>query len=106
MVRSVTSQTGSKNYFVFAIAGILAASSALAQPVPETQSTSHPGMKLQLEVIINGRPANLLIAATALPDGELAVQRGELEEAGVKPAGGRRSGPGDHPWRFGPRLPI
>jgi outer membrane usher protein len=42
---------------------------------------------LQLDVIVNGRPANLLILVTRLPDGELAVERSELEAAGVKPPG-------------------
>lgn len=87
MVRSVTSRACDKRRPVYAAAGILAAASALAQPVSGIRSAAPSDMKLQLEVVINGRPANLLIPATALPHGGLAVQRGELEEAGVKPPG-------------------
>lgn len=87
MVRSVTPQTGNKRCAAYAIAWSLLSASTLAQPATEPQDSTASGMKLQLEAIINGRSSSLIIAATESPDGEIAIERGELEDAGVKPPG-------------------
>lgn len=45
-------------------------------------------MALQLEVSINGQPANLIAAFTLLPDGRMQTTAGELRELGLKAAPG------------------
>lgn len=92
MVRLVALLAGNSSRLAYSLACSLIAAPVLAQPITDIQESYVSGMKLQLEVFVNGRPINLLIAATALPSGELAVQRGELEGAGVKaPGTGPRS---------------
>ncbi|MGJ0508163.1 MAG: fimbria/pilus outer membrane usher protein [Methylocystis sp.] len=84
--------TSSKSRLAYAFAWSLATAPVLADSVTDMQPPAVSGMKLQLELFLNGRPTNLLIAATALPDGKLAIERGELEDAGVRPPGsGARS---------------
>ncbi|WP_442756122.1 fimbria/pilus outer membrane usher protein [Methylocystis sp. JAN1] len=88
----MASLTRNNSRLAYALAWTLAAAPVLADPITDIQAPSVAGMRLQLELFINGRPANLIIEATALPDGELAVQRGELEDAGVRARGsGARS---------------
>lgn len=49
-------------------------------------------LDLRLEAYVNGKSTGLLVSARKSPDGAFAVERGDLEEIGVKPpgAGGRK----------------
>ncbi|MBU3890966.1 hypothetical protein [Methylosinus sp. KRF6] len=49
-------------------------------------------LDLRLEAYVNGKSTGLLVSARKSPDGVFAVERGDLEEIGVKPpgAGGRK----------------
>ena len=50
------------------------------------------GHQLQLEVVVNGSPTNLIGSFTLLQDRRIAVQRAELKEIGLEARGYRSSG--------------
>lgn len=92
MVRSVASPTDGKSCLAYTVACSLFAAPAWANPIDEIAAPVSANLKLQLEVFVNSRPTNLLVPAALSPDGDLAIERGELEEAGVKaPGKGPRS---------------
>ena len=45
------------------------------------------GKQMQLEVVVNGSPTQLIGSFTLLDDGRIAVKRAELEEIGLNPRG-------------------
>jgi outer membrane usher protein len=51
------------------------------------------GQPLQLEVVVNGSPTNLVGSFTMLPDRRIAARRSELKEIGLEPR--RHGSPGD-----------
>lgn len=86
MGRSAVLRKASRASF-FLSALPLAAISASAQQIPDVGPAASAVRSLQLDIVVNGRPVNLTIPVTALPSGELVVERGELEDAGVKAPG-------------------
>ena len=60
-----------------------------AQEIPPLPLIAAPASssELRLDLIINGHRAGRVIAATALPDGSIAVRRDELESVGIRSVG-------------------
>jgi len=77
------------------LAAVLAAGEAHArglQPIVPIERSPVEGRTLQLEVVINGRSTHVIVPAKWTPDGGVAVERGDLADAGVKaPGRGARS---------------
>lgn len=72
---------------VLVLAAGFFATFARAQQIPRIEPASTQNADIRLEVFVNGRPTQLLVAATRLPDARIAVARSELAEAGIKAPG-------------------
>ena len=55
----------------------------LASPMARADTADSAQVQLQLEVLVNGYPLNLVAAFVQMPDGKIASPRSELVELGV-----------------------
>jgi outer membrane usher protein len=60
---------------------------ARAQQIPRIEPALSQNADMRLDVFVNGRSLQLIIAATRLANARIAVARSELEEVGIKAPG-------------------